>query len=95
MTMLQRIKTALRVSAVDYDEEVTGLISSAREHLRLSGVSETALASEDPAPLVEQAITLYCKSNFGFDNPDAERLDKSFKSIVDKLLFSTEFRSES
>jgi len=95
MTMLQRIKTALRISAVDYDEEVTGLIAAAREHLRTSGVSEAVLASEDPAPLVEQAITIYCKSNFGFDNPDADRLDKSFKSISDKLLFSSEFRSES
>ena len=65
--MLEIIKQALRVSGNDLDEEITDLIEAAKADLILSGVHKDNV--EDDDPLIKRAITVYCKANFGYEDP--------------------------
>lgn len=90
MSLLNKIKKSLRVSANAFDEEVQDLIDAARHDLMLSGVSKVK-ADSDTDPLICRAITVYVKANFGFDNPDADRLQQSYNMIKTHLTLSQEY----
>lgn len=94
--MLQAVKRALRISQSNsyYDSEVEDLIEAARNDLRLSGVLESK-AYDDTDPLIKRAVTVYCKANFGFDNPDAVRFGASYESLKAHLTLSQEYTVES
>lgn len=62
MTLLQRVKMAVRVVTDDFNEELTRLINACVLDLGCAGVTaDTANADE----LVVQAVCTYCKLNFG------------------------------
>jgi hypothetical protein len=92
--MLEECKTALRVTVSNtaFDSEILSLIGSATYDLHLAGI-EAAGNIDDP--LIIRAIVLYVKSNFGFDNPDAERLQKSYDMLKMHLSLSTDYNTES
>lgn len=90
MLMLEKIKKALRVTSAAFDEEVTDLISAARQDLMLSGV-DPLKARDDTDPLIIRAVTVYVKANFGFDNPDADRLQESYNMVKSHLTLSQEY----
>lgn len=89
--MLQDVKLSLRISNTAFDEEILDLIEEARQDLILSGVSLTK-AHDDEDPLIKRAIKSYTKANFGFDNPDAERLQKSFEMLKQHLSLAGDYR---
>jgi uncharacterized phage protein (predicted DNA packaging) len=93
MAILDDAKLALRISNTAFDSEVNDLISAARQDLILSGILDTK-ANDDADPLVKRAITVYCKANFGFDNPEAERLQKSYDLLKMSLVLSTDYTME-
>lgn len=79
--MLESVKLALRLSGDAFDEEVQGLIDAASRDLQEVGVTP------DPAnPLVKRAIITYCKSEFGYDNPDAPRFMESYAHLKVSLM---------
>ncbi|MDT0163823.1 head-tail connector protein [Bacillus sp. AG4(2022)] len=78
--MLAEVKTALRVTNNAFDEEIIDLIEEARHDLMLSGISADKANSGDD-PLIKRAIKTFAKANFGFDNPDADRLMASYDSL--------------
>ncbi|NLC03180.1 MAG: phage gp6-like head-tail connector protein [Tissierellia bacterium] len=41
--------------------------------------------------LIQRAITLYVKANFGWDNPDAERLQQSYVMLKQHLSLSGDY----
>lgn len=41
--------------------------------------------------LIKRAITLYVKANFGWDNPDAERLQESYVMLKQHLALSGDY----
>lgn len=92
MALLDDLKPALRISTgtTAFDSEISDLISAARVDLRLSGVSAEK-ATDDTDPLIKRAITLYAKSNFGFDNPEAERLQRSYDLLKMHMSLSQEY----
>jgi uncharacterized phage protein (predicted DNA packaging) len=92
--MLDLIKISLRISPANkaFDDEIKELIESARHELMLSGISpEKANAQEKVDPLVRRAITTYAKANFGFDNPDSEKLRQSFESLKNHMSLSGDY----
>ncbi|MEK5415058.1 phage head-tail connector protein [Paenibacillus sp. FSL L8-0708] len=95
MPSLNSVKVALRISLSNlaFDEEITDLIAAARDDLRLSGVLATKTVSDDDS-LINRAVNTYVKANFGFDNPDAERLQSSYESIKAHLTLSQEYTTE-
>lgn len=88
--MLNSIKTYLRINNTAFDEEIQDLINAAIQDLRLSGVSQSA-AEDYTDPLIKRAITTYVKANFGFDNPDSEKLQQSYNMIKQHLALSSEY----
>lgn len=88
--MLQDIKDALRVSGDDLDTEILDLIESAKADLILSGVNKDKAVDTDP--LIKRAIIVYCKANFGYDDPKiAERFEESYISLKHHLTLSAEY----
>ena len=62
--MLEKVKTALRVSGTAFDDEVADLIDAAKYDLMGAGVKV-----DDADPLHVQAITCFVKSRFGYEDP--------------------------
>ncbi len=88
--MLNDIKNSLRINGNDLDIEIQDLIDSAKADLILSGVHIDKVTDEDP--LIKRAITVYCKANFGYEDPKlAERFQESYISLKHHLTLSAEY----
>lgn len=91
MALLDDVKLALRISSSAFDSEVQDLIDAAKSDLQLSGVAAEKADADEPDALIKRAITTYVKANFGFDNPDAERLQRAYDMLKAHLTLSTEY----
>jgi|Wag4MinimDraft_12_1082652.scaffolds.fasta_scaffold00095_14 hypothetical protein len=91
MALLEDVKPQLRISETNtaFNSEITGLIEAAKSDLDTKGV----LKVDETDQLTIQAIVLYCKANFGYDNPEAERFLKIYESIANKLSQLREYNS--
>lgn len=75
-TMLEKVRTALRISVTDnqqINDELNDLINAAKLDLGIAGVVLPNQIDE----LVIRAIVTYCKFNFGIVE-DADRLKASY-----------------
>jgi len=90
MAFIDDIKTALRIKATAYDTEITDLISAAQADLQLSGILPEKVVDTTDS-LVKRAISIYCKANFGLNNPDAEKYGKSYDMLKTHLALSAEY----
>lgn len=87
VTLLSAVKTALRITSNRFDGEITTLIDACKIDLKLAGV--TALDETDP--FVQRAIILYAKANFGYDNPDSEKFQKSYDLLKCSLALAGDY----
>lgn len=87
--MLEKVKTALRVSTTAFDDELTDLIESAKGDLGLSGVD-----TDDVDALIGKAIITYCKMSFGLPE-DYDKLKKAYDEQKAQLKIAKNYRSES
>lgn len=85
--MLDSIKLSLRIRNTAFDSEILDLIDAANKDLNIAGV----LLKDDYDPLIKRAITIYVKANFGWDNPDAERLQESYVMLKQHLALSGDY----
>lgn len=86
--MLERVKTALRVTTDAFDDELTALIESAKLDLGIVDIREDVI--ETPNALVGLAIVTYCKMHFG--EPDEyERLKASYDEQKAQLITSEKY----
>ena len=94
MAILNDVKVALRVAATTtaFDGEIQDLINAAIADLKLAGVLDTKAVDTDP--LIKRAIVTYCKSHFGYDNPDASRFWRSYESLKMHLTLSADYNTE-
>lgn len=85
-------KVALRISKATtmFDDEINDLVAAAQMDLQLAGVLPGKVQN-DTDPLIKRALIVYCKANFGFDNPDADRLQASYTSLKAHLTLSQEY----
>ena len=70
--MLDKVKTALRITTNKLDEEISDLIEAAKKDLGI-----VADKIDDKDPLTRQAIITYCRLNFGSPD-DFDRLRESY-----------------
>lgn len=91
MALLDDVKVALRISpdTTAFDGEVQDLIEAAKADLRLAGVAEAKLDGSDP--LVKRAVITYSKAHFGWDVPDAERLERAYEMLKAHLTLSQDY----
>ncbi len=85
--MLADIKLSLRINNTAFDTEINDLIEAAKKDLSIAGV----VTLEYTDPLLKRAITIYVKANFGWDNPDAERLQESYVMLKQHLALSGDY----
>lgn len=91
--MLEDIKDRLRASGTDSNDEIEELIEAAKADLILSGVNKNKILDNDP--LIKRAVILYCKANFGYDDPKiAERFEKAYNSLKHHLTLSVEYTTK-
>jgi uncharacterized phage protein (predicted DNA packaging) len=88
--MLNDIKVSLRISHTALDAELTDLIESARHDLALSGISSEK-TKDDTDPLIKRAIITYCKANFGLENKDSEKYQRSYESLKNHLTLAGDY----
>lgn len=93
MAILDDVKVALRIAATtnDFDTEIQDLIDAAIEDLKMAGV--VADKAVDSDALIKRAIVTYCKSHFGYDNPDASRFWRSYESLKSHLVLAGDYNS--
>lgn len=85
MTMLNKVKLALRITTDAFDAEITELILAACADLGIVGV--TAMSTTDDA-LLTRAIITYCRVHFG-QPEDYDRLKKSYDEQKAQLISAT------
>lgn len=84
-----QIRKDLRINNEEYDDEIKSLIQTSIEDLKTSSIASSYFDEEEELrPMLETAIKTYCKANFGYDNPDAERLQNSYELQKQKLAIS-------
>ena len=95
--LLTKAKEVLRLSSNVTDTEVTDLIYSAIYDLRRVGiivpdeVTPSYMGAVDP--LLERAILLYCKANYGY-NDDSEKFRAAYEHLQIALSLSQEYITE-
>lgn len=83
MTLLEKVKVILRISGNDFDEaDVIPLMAACKRDIERNGITY-----DESDPLIEQAVKVYCRANFG-NNPNAERLQKSYEMLISSLALS-------
>lgn len=81
MTMLEKVKIALRISTNAFDSELTDLISAALLDLGIAGV----IVPETIDALVTRAVITFCKMSFGLPE-DYDRLKASYDEQKAQLM---------
>ena len=87
--MIDIVKLALRISNTAYDTEISDLIEEAKADLELCGLIEDKIVDTDV--LIKRAIVTYCKANFGLNNADGEKLQRSYEAIRNHLTMSIDY----
>ena len=90
--MLEDIKNLLRITSNDFDDEIMEMIAECKADLLLSGLQTAKVVETDD--LIRRAIKLYCKTHFGYQNPDFDRNLASYQSLKSHLMVSVEYGYE-
>ena len=85
--MLAKAKLALRITTGAFDDEIKHLIKAAVKDLNNVGITllpEDVTFEEESFgdPMIDQAVVLYCKAEFGYQDPDNY---KRFRDAYDYL----------
>lgn len=84
ITLLDKVKTALRLATDAYDEaQISVLIEAAKLDLNIAGVPMASLDA-----LQEMAVITYCRLNFGSPE-DYDRLKRSYDEQKAQLMSAT------
>ena len=85
-TLLEKARTALRVTTTAYDSEITDLIAAAKTDLKIAGVELPQTLDE----ICERAIITYVKVHFGdLNDEQAKRLQASYDAQKGNLANAT------
>lgn len=90
MALLEKVKTACRVTTTAYNNEFTDLISAAFSDLGITDIRADVLVETDIDPLVERAVITYCRLNFGSPE-EYERLKASYDEQKAQLSMSSRY----
>lgn len=99
MELIDKVKTALRLKSPAFDDEIEGLIAACKADLRLVGViipdDAPPAEGEEPTagdPLIERAVILYCKGNFGYIE-GGERYVKAYDLLKCSLSLAGDYNA--
>jgi hypothetical protein len=86
--LIDAAKSDLKLSGVNINKTITETITPepTEENPNLEPVEIQVMD-----PLIKRAIIIYVKANFGWNNPDAERLQQSYNMLKSHLALSQEY----
>ena len=86
--LIEAAKMDLKLSGVNIDKTVTETYTPepTKENPEPEPVEIQVMD-----PLIKRAIIVYVKANFGWNNPDAEKLQQSFRMLETHLALSQEY----
>lgn len=94
MALLDKVKTAVRITTNAYDEELTDLINAAFDDLKIVNISPDLLTTEEGEaellPLIQRAVITYCRVNFG-EPEEYDRLKASYDEQKAQLLMNSAY----
>lgn len=90
---LASFRQALRITAEDFDGEISDLIHAAWTDLALGGVLP-ARAADETDPLVKRAVMSYVKAEFGLDNDDADKYRAAYDRLKVALALASDYIAE-
>ena len=90
MALIDDIKVNLRIKSVAYDTDIEDLIESCKIDLKIAGVVKIV---EDEA-LTKQAIKLYCKGYFGFDE-NSEKFQAAYLALKQSMSLCGDYNTVS
>ena len=88
-SLLAPVKLWLRISSGKMDDELTQTIDACKLDLSNSGVKN--LDSNDP--LIRQAVKLYCKAQFGYDD-SAGDFSRAYEHLKAALSLSGDYNAD-
>ena len=88
-SLLAPVKLWLRISSSKMDDELEQTIDACKLDLSNSGVKK--LDSSDP--LIQQAVKLYCKAQFGYDD-SAGKFAEAYEHLKAALSLSGDYNAE-
>ena len=93
LSLVDDVKSAVRVTTTDpgITQEIEDLIHAAMLDMEITGIDPEKINVMPIDPLIKRAITLYAKANFGYDNPDAEKLQRNYEMLRDKLAVDIDY----
>lgn len=92
MSMLDKVKVAMRITHDKLDDEIRDNIISALEEMERAGVPQDIAKEPENYPLVAQAVKTYCQARGAIDQNQAERYMESFNYQLDNLRKSSIYR---
>ena len=72
--LIDKVRTALRITTNDYDTEISDLVNACLLDLNIAGVNQDDTANA----LIVRAVITYCRANFGDSMGDYEKLKASY-----------------
>jgi hypothetical protein len=88
--LIDDVKLSLRIKTSSLDEEISDLIEACKADLRISGIK--VIVEKDP--LIKRAIVVYCKANFGLDEKDSEKYQRSYDLLKEHMALCSEYNTE-
>lgn len=88
MALIDDIKLSLRIKNTAYDTEIQDLIDACKIDLNIAGVQEV----DETEPLTAQAIKLYCKGNFGYDE-NSEKFQQAYESLKIVMALASDYKA--
>ncbi len=79
--MLEKVKLSLRIKHFKLDDEINDLIEACKIDLSMAGVRKI----DETDPIIIRAVIIYCKANFGLDNSDSEKYQRSYDLLKQSL----------
>lgn len=93
MAILDVVRLRIRTTTTSFDDdEIIPLIAAAKIDLKGAGVAEAKIIDTDP--IIEQAIVLYCKANFGMDNAMMEKYQISYNNAKAFLAINLDYSEQ-
>lgn len=90
MALIDDIKLSLRIKNTAYDDEIQSLIDICKADLKIAGVEVV----DEKDVLTAQAIKLYCKGNFGYDE-NSEKFQTAYASLKIVMAMASEYKAVS
>mgnify|MGYP000128827823 CR=1 FL=1 len=86
--LIEKLKKRIRAMSESSEEEIADLVRTCRKEMEIAGVY-----GDESDPTYYQAIVLYCKANYGYDE-NTERFSIAFAALRDAMSLSGDYEKK-